>query len=59
MGDNRYNSADSRFHPNTATKGFVPLDNVVGRAFVIVWPINRWQILGHYPEVFKKVPKPN
>lgn len=33
MGDNRCNSADSRFG-----LGFVPVDSVVGRAFVIVWP---------------------
>jgi signal peptidase I len=34
MGDNRMNSQDSRF-PELGT---VPLDNVVGRAFVILWP---------------------
>jgi signal peptidase I len=33
MGDNRGNSADSRYG-----LGFVPADLVVGRAFVIVWP---------------------
>jgi signal peptidase I len=33
MGDNRANSADSRYG-----LGFVPVDKVVGRAFVIVWP---------------------
>jgi signal peptidase I len=33
MGDNRGNSADSRFG-----LGSVPEDNVIGRAFVIVWP---------------------
>ena len=34
MGDNRMNSQDSRF-PELGT---VPLRNVVGRAFVILWP---------------------
>ena len=34
MGDNRMNSQDSRF----AELGTVPLRNVVGRAFVILWP---------------------
>ena len=34
MGDNRMNSQDSRF-PELGT---IPLDNVVGRAFVILWP---------------------
>jgi signal peptidase I len=33
MGDNRCNSADSRYG-----LGFVPEDKVVGRAFVIIWP---------------------
>lgn len=33
MGDNRGNSADSRFG-----LGFVPIDRVIGRAFVIIWP---------------------
>ena len=34
MGDNRDNSADSRF----ANRGPIPIDDVVGRAFVQVWP---------------------
>ena len=34
MGDNRMNSQDSRF----AELGTIPLRNVVGRAFVILWP---------------------
>ncbi len=33
MGDNRGNSLDSRFG-----LGFVPLDSVVGKAFMIIWP---------------------
>jgi len=33
MGDNRCNSADSRYG-----LGFVPVDKVVGHAFVIIWP---------------------
>lgn len=33
MGDNRCNSADSRYG-----LGFVPIDKVVGRAFVVIWP---------------------
>jgi signal peptidase I len=33
MGDNRANSADSRYG-----LGFVPIDRVIGRAFVIIWP---------------------
>ena len=44
-GDNRYNSADSRLHSDTLGKGFVPVDNVVGRAFVINWPLSHWSWL--------------
>jgi signal peptidase I len=36
LGDNRLNSNDSRFG-----LGFVPVDKVIGRAFVIVWPPGR------------------
>jgi signal peptidase I len=55
MGDNRYDSLDSRYHPNTPGKGFVPMDNVVGRALVISWPLERWSWLDDYPEVFRGV----
>ena len=33
MGDNRGNSADSRYG-----LGFVPVDKVIGKAFVVIWP---------------------
>lgn len=36
MGDNRNQSQDSRFF------GPVPTDDIVGRAFVKVWPPSRW-----------------
>jgi signal peptidase I len=36
MGDNRGNSSDSR-----SALGFVPLDVVIGRAVVFVWPPSR------------------
>jgi signal peptidase I len=36
LGDNRLNSNDSRFG-----LGFVPVDKVIGKAFVIVWPPSR------------------
>ena len=39
MGDNRDNSQDSRrFGP-------VPMDDVIGRAFVRIWPVPRWDRL--------------
>ncbi len=34
MGDNRGNSHDSRY----ADRGPIPIDSIVGRAFVLVWP---------------------
>jgi len=40
MGDHRGASADSRFHPDSANNGMVPLSKVVGRAIFIVWPLN-------------------
>ncbi len=36
LGDNRLNSKDSRFG-----LGYVPIDKVIGRAFVIMWPPSR------------------
>jgi signal peptidase I len=53
MGDNRYNSKDSRYNGNTPGKGYVPIDNVVGRALVISWPLARWTWLDDYPDVFR------
>ena len=49
MGDNRMNSQDSRF-PELGT---VPIDNVIGRAFVILWPPARstLDMDRDYPEV--------
>jgi signal peptidase I len=52
MGDNRYNSADSRRNTDKPGGGFVPIKNVVGRAIVISWPADRWLWLDNYPETF-------
>jgi signal peptidase I len=52
MGDNRYNSADSRYHMDDPTKGFVPMNDVVGRAFVVSWPLSHWSWLSNYPATF-------
>jgi signal peptidase I len=46
MGDHRADSADSRFHLQDGSNGTVPVDNVIGRAFVIIWPPSRWNTLG-------------
>ncbi len=45
MGDHRQNSRDSRYNQNDKNKGMVPVDEVVGRAIVKAWPINRWGTL--------------
>jgi len=45
MGDHRGSSADSRFHIDDANSGTVPQDKVIGRAFVIVWPLGRTDVL--------------
>jgi signal peptidase I len=51
MGDHRAASADSRAHQDDPGQGFVPESDVVGRAFVIVWPLNRATLL-HHPATF-------
>ena len=55
MGDNRYNSADSSFHRDDPNGGFVPIDNVVGRALLISWPVDRWTWLDNYPLTYHGV----
>ncbi|WP_078891797.1 signal peptidase I [Streptomyces sp. NRRL S-350] len=55
MGDHRNNSRDSRWHHNQTGDGFVPVDNVVGRAFVVAWPLSNWSTLP-VPDTFDKVP---
>ncbi|MFD3498193.1 signal peptidase I [Streptomyces sp. NPDC058676] len=45
MGDHRQNSRDSRYNQNDKYHGMVPVDEVVGRAIVKAWPINRWGTL--------------
>ena len=43
LGDNRAASNDSR------DWGPVPFDDIVGRAWVSFWPLNRWQALSAVP----------
>ena len=60
MGDNRSDSSDSRFHDpgGTGAKGSVPLDLVVGKAVVTVWPFDRMSGLSGHDEVFTDVRAP-
>ncbi|WP_166878680.1 MULTISPECIES: signal peptidase I [unclassified Salinibacterium] len=53
LGDNRYASADSRFHTDKPGGGFVPYENVVGRAILITWPIDRWSWLDNHEFTFR------
>ena len=41
MGDNRAGSLDSR----TTAIGQIPYDDLIGRAFVLIWPFSRWRLL--------------
>ncbi|WP_327305790.1 signal peptidase I [Streptomyces sp. NBC_01298] len=45
MGDHRQSSQDSRYHQLDPRGGMVPLTDVVGRAVVLAWPVDRWTTL--------------
>lgn len=61
MGDHRNDSADSRYHCGLngsdgaygatcdACAATVPVDNVIGKAALIAWPVSRWSTLGTPP----------
>jgi signal peptidase I len=63
MGDNRSNSDDSTMHLCAGSvKGtdcvpdpYIPVDDVVGKVFVLLWPHSRFHIL-HRPADFAGVP---
>ena len=55
MGDNRSHSADSRVHLGDPGGGFVPVHDVVGKVFAVVWPLGHATIL-HRPATFSSVP---
>lgn len=52
MGDNRYASKDSRYNQDQPGKGFVLKEEIVGRAFLLNWPLSRFSWLGDYPDTF-------
>ena len=41
LGDNRNDSADSHVW------GFVPKENLIGKALAVYWPLNHMRLLGH------------
>lgn len=51
MGDHRSVSLDSRSHTGDPGGGSIPVPQVIGRAFVIVWPFSRAGALS-IPETF-------
>jgi signal peptidase I len=60
MGDHRSHSGDSReryLRTNNAEQSTIPAGSVVGRAFVVFWPLSRWQWLT-VPDTFDGVPAP-
>ncbi len=59
MGDNRDHSEDSRYHRGNPGGGSIPEANVVGTAFVIVWPVDRWTVLHNPGATFAHVPNPS
>lgn len=56
LGDNRNRSQDSRSHQNLPGGGFVPLDHVVGRAFLTTWPLDRFGTFDDRTGLFNGVP---
>ena len=45
MGDHRSDSDDSRYHPDDPGGGAIPVNQVVGRAFLIIWPPSQFRDL--------------
>ncbi|MGM1016502.1 MAG: signal peptidase I [Actinomycetota bacterium] len=58
LGDNRDRSQDARAHQDLPGGGFVPLENVVGRAFLTTWPLARIGTIDSHHETFRGVPEP-
>ncbi|MFC5647280.1 signal peptidase I [Kitasatospora cinereorecta] len=53
MGDHRNDSRDSRYHMDEPGGGSVPVDKVIGRAMVVVWPVGSWKTLP-IPDTFAR-----
>ncbi len=51
LGDNRNNSCDGHYW------GFLPRENLVGRAFIRYWPLERVGQLNQHPTIVKSEPK--
>jgi signal peptidase I len=58
MGDHRSHSGDSReqfLRSRDTVNATIPDNAVVGRAFVVFWPLSRWQWLS-VPQTFNGIP---
>jgi signal peptidase I len=53
LGDHRSISDDSRGHVVDPGDGTIPESQVIGRAFLLVWPPSRWQVL-RIPATFQQ-----
>ena len=59
MGDHRSDSSDSRFHDDgTGATGSVPIDDITGRAVMIVWPVDHVKWLSVPERIYTEVPAP-
>ena len=56
QGDNRPSSADSRVHLGDPGGGQVPVDDLVGKVFAVVWPLGHAKTLSA-PATFDSVPQ--
>ncbi|KFF30959.1 signal peptidase I [Bifidobacterium bombi DSM 19703] len=56
MGDNRANSADSRWHADDGNDGLVPVHDIKGKGLLTFWPLGRFGALQSHHEVFDAVP---
>lgn len=57
LGDNRDASRDSRYNTDQPSEGFVPVENVVGRAFLVTWPLGRFGLIDAHHDTFDGVPE--
>lgn len=58
LGDNRANSADSRTHQMQDGFGFLPIQNIEGRAWLRMFPLDRFGTLDSATTSFENVPHP-
>ncbi|MFC0265602.1 signal peptidase I [Alloscardovia macacae] len=55
LGDNRANSADSRYHLNDGNSGCVRFSSITGIGMAVFWPYADWKTLNNGRAVFESV----